>query len=699
MSAYETYQGHVGVKLAYIVSRAAKSQNMHPDSLRLITYSAYQKRAQRTPGLRLREGRGAGNEVLLSWTNLPTDWQTKLRKAFGDPTAERNPLEYYYQRDAKAAAYFSGATPDSFQYPDGSYPTPEQAERWTINASVLNALSQLKEDRETSCKMRGSTLRGLWPSLINDTTNFNDILKRTGEGHTLPTTIKLKNRLEKYLKKGGYITLVDGRAKNTNAQVVTPEMLEIWRDIYAGQRGYKPDYTEVSRRYDSFRIGIIDVIIADTGEVYDRTLPCFKPASRSTVYAHQSDWQHRAPTHARRSGDRQKFKTEFETYHKLIQPEWAGSIISIDDRQPPFKTLAGNRMWFYLGLDLGSEAITTWVHGESKEGIILEFYRAMVRNYMDWNLMLPYELEGESSLNSSFTNTFLKPGAMFPKVRIEANNARGKRIEAHFRQLRYGIEKKREGWIARPHAKDETNQAATDKVPQLPKQQIIQQGLADIAKWNNTLHGDQDLHPGMTRWDVFLDKQHPQLQPYNWPAILSGLGYTTETSMKAGRITLQGKHRVVGHHGTVATGDALINIMKQIEGEKVDVRWLDNNEGEVLKALVFDKSGRMVCELLGDLAYHRATLEQTPQCLINREITSAYAATVQGYISRGRKAINTIAIVENEQPAKSSRFVMPGIKPKYIIPTESAKPLPQILTDFEAESNSLRNSSKLSDRF
>ncbi len=119
----------------------------------------------------------------------------------------------------------------------------------------------------------------------------------------------------------------------------------------------------------------------------------------------------------------------YEPFHKLKQPEFAGSIISVDDRQPPFEYAAGKRMWFYCGADLGSKAFTCWVYGTSKEGIILEFYPQMVRNYTKWGLQLPYELECESSLNANYKTSLLQPGAMFQQVRIEANNARGKGIE------------------------------------------------------------------------------------------------------------------------------------------------------------------------------------------------------------------------------------------------------------------------------
>lgn len=307
-------------------------------------------------------------------------------------------------------------------------------------------------------------------------------------------------------------------------------------------------------------------------------------------------------------------------------------------------------------------------------------------------LKLPYEIEGESSLNSSYTDTFLKPGAMFQAVRIEANNARGKRIEAFYRPLRYGLEKKREGWLARPHAISETNQQSAHKAPLIPTDEIVLGCLRDIEKWNNTLHSNQTKHPGMTRWDVLMDCQHPKLVGYNWPAILSGLGRETKSTMRAGRITLQGQHRMVGQDGRLATGEALITIMRLIEGKQVLVRWLDDNDGGVLKSLVYDMQGVLICELLTDFTHARATIEKTPQDTINESLTAAYVATVQGFAKDGKNAINNVTIIERTAPVVSKRFVMPGLKPTTEPRNEPAPELDPIETEFKTPLKSFKTS-------
>ncbi|MCH7400093.1 hypothetical protein MM236_19010 [Belliella sp. DSM 107340] len=689
--AYDMYQSQIGVRISYLISDADKK---HPNSLELTSYDAYKQRSCRVPGFRLKSGKGPGNEALVSWEAMPHEWKEMCKSKFGDPSVDYNPLEKHFQISPEAKAYY-----DNFQFDNDEYLTPEQKKKYTLNASVMESIIRLKSDRLAQRKSRGGSIRGIWDTLANDTVAFNDRLKALGHGqHTLPGSVKrLRMRHDNFLKFK-YEEFVDKRNNNNNAQVVTPVMIELWQAIFAGQRNRKPTYIEVALRYEAFLKGDLDIINNQTGELFNPNNPEYRPASESSVYSYQAAWAQRAVSFSLRSGDNQKFKAAFDPWHRLKQPEFAGSMISIDDRQPPFEYAPGKRMWFYNAIDLGSEAFTCWVWGDTKEGIIEEFYRQIVRNYMAWGLKLPYELECEMSLNSSYKDNLLANGAMFQQVRIEANNARGKRIEAYYRQLRYGFEKEEDGWIARPFAISESNQKGAGKLPILPKDQIVQNALRAIENWNNTLHSDQNLNPGMTRWEVFMEKQHPELTETNWAGILPHIGYETKSSMNLGRIILQGKHRVVGYDGEVALGAKLINILKRIEGKDLIVKWLDDHEGNVLKSLVYDLEGNQICELLGDLGYNRSTLERKGKVdeEQNREIMSAYAATVQGYIRRNAHQIESVTLIEKPKQTKKA-FVMPGLA-KY---TESKRE-PEVLESEEVindQQYTKKYSTSTADRF
>ncbi len=657
-SPYQPHNGAVGVRLSYVLKADDRA---HAESIQATTYNAYEKKVQRNPYMRLRRGLGAGNEVLLRFDAMPREWQEAMVEKFGKPSTVSNALEEHFELSGTFRMYY-----DSYTHPSTSESlTPEQVTKYTLNASVIDAVVRLKVARETQRTRLGGSTRGIWKTLIADAMAFQTILAtKYGAQHTLPKSERhFRDRVREYIN-GGLESLVDGRIGNDNAQRVTPEMEALWNDMYSGQK-HKPYFKDVARDYRAFLDGKKDVVNGTTGELYDRTDTAFREVDDRSVLKYLSKWKSRVATHSKRSGNRQRFLVQHIPHAKMHRPHYAGSIISVDDRQPPFKYASGggNRMWMYMAQDLGSDAITVWTHGETKEGIILEFYRQMVRNYTEWGVALPDSIECESSLNASYRDTFLAPGAMFRNVRIIANDARSKRIERTFGIFRYQHEKQEDGFIPRVTAKSEANQERPGKEEFIPKEVIVQKELAMVAEWNNALHPDQELHPGMSRWDVFLDKQHPDLMPPNWRGLLPSLGYRTVSSMNLGRVKLQGKMCVVSSNGTdVALGDDLIRIMEKIEGEQVQVWWLDGNDGQVLRAIVQDMNGRTICELLDDMPYHRAIIEQTAQCKRNMELTAAYRGTVEGFIRQTVKRLSPTMVIETNRPATNGRFQMPGLK-------------------------------------
>jgi len=308
------------------------------------------------------------------------------------------------------------------------------------------------------------------------------------------------------------------------------------------------------------------------------------------------------------------------------------------------------------------------VYGKTKEGIITEFYRQMVRNYTEWGVNLPDGLEAESALNSSFKDTFLQEGYMFQNVRIEANNARGKKIERYFGSLRYGSEKKREGWLARPHARKESNQTGSTPVPQIPYETIVEGALQDIYDWNNQPHS-QD--PTRTRWEYFMQMQHPELKPTNWAAILPHLGYHQKSSCHTGYIKLQGRARAIAQDGAICLGESLITVMRAIEGKEVDVYWLDDNAGNVLKALAFYE-GRYICEVQEMPRYAKAAIARAPGWEQIRELQSSYVASVEGFIRNQEKSLRKINVYEQPKPAPANGFYIPGMAQKRFVPADDA---------------------------
>lgn len=647
------------------------------------TYEALKKAIKRYEGkaygIKKVQNGGGGHPMLIDFDSL----DAKMQAIIKDPRKVDHILERFYSVDPAAVTFYS-----SFQFDDDTYLDSEYQEKYIINASVLKACISLREARILERISKGGTTRGILATICTDATSFNQTLQvKYKVSHTLPESEKRFKEALKAFENESYRSLISKHHKNDRSRKVTDQTLDLLKSLFADEQK-KPTATKVHRIYNSFIAGYMDVLNHSTGELFNPK--DFKSLSDATVKNYMATWENAIATLQIRSGNRQVFMGNFKPYHSFDKPKFAGSIISIDDRQPPFKMPDGNRLWFYNGIDLASEAFVCWVHGKSKEGIILEFYRQLVRNSVKYGFKMPAELEAEMSLNSSFTQTFLKPGAMFQHVKIEANNARGKRIERYYGNLRYDIEREREGWLARPKAIKESNQAGPKEAKRLPYDTIVYGCLQDIENWNNQPHS---VHTHLTRWEVFEQMQNPDLADTNWQSFLPYIGRETKTSVNTGIIKLNNSLFVLGIDDKIATGEKLINIMRQVEGEQVSIYWLDDDvTGEVIKALVF-LGTRYVCEAVAKPMPQRATIEKTPKDLEDFALFNAYVATIEAYGRSTRKAIDTVSY-RDITPKASKSFVMPGLNttPPPAPPIDDLEPdEDELVITWPSHKNSLKN--------
>ncbi len=642
------------------------------------TLGALQKQLQRDEdkmyGVKRLQYGGNGRKLLIDYDTL----SKKIQSELVDPRKAAHPIEPYFKFDADAVRFYS-----KFKR-NGRGMEPEEQERYIINASVLKAVVALEDARtQERIKMRGN-LSGLIESLRKDVVSFQDILKiqhnKSHEFpgtfidgkctvcnhqvlHTLPISPRFKDAFKAFKntdETGGYFSLIKdpNGVKALNALKVDARVEMLLNALFKNQL-HKPTPTEVARNYEGFINGYVEVYSEDTGELFNPK--DFPALSQSTIVSWINKWENQIATHKARSGNRQQYMGAFKPHHQMDLPVFAGSLLSIDDRQPPFwYDNHRNRAWFYIGIDVASQCITSVVSGKSKEGIIEEFYRQIVRNYTEWGICLPSELECESSLNSNYRDTLLRPGAMFDNVRIEANNARGKYIERMFGKVRYDLEKVNAGWIARPTAGSEANQASSTPTKIIPYDQLINDRMHDLERWNNMPHPSE---PTMTRFEYFISKQHPDLKPTNWESILPYIGYKTETSCQVGYVTLQNQKRAIAENGKILTGEALIQKMKIIEGKELDVYWLDDNNGNVLKSLVYLRgTSKLVCEIMEMPRYNRATIERTPQDEEARKLQSSYVASVEAFARQQLNSIEKIQIINNTPTTLNSNFKFSTLK-------------------------------------
>jgi hypothetical protein len=644
MNPYEQFNNCIGVQARFLYD-GGKAKQTIDESLRLLSYDSLNYKVNNQAIKKLRP-QGPNTPLLVCFKSLPTQWQKLLVQSFGEPQKQvrQTLFEQYYRKDVAAWEFYIG-----YKKNNGIGLDNNLIEKYTLNASVLNAIYSLNKAMcDERRKLRGTigaqTIQGIqklsvWDVVVNEAIRFRAI-----EAHTLPDHADSIRKLLNRFKKEGPKVLINGRVDNNNARVVTNDVVELLNNLFAGQP-HKPNYSDVANTYESFLNGYTEVINNSTGEMYNPKE--FPKLSKASITNYLSEWTNKIGNEMLRENNRQRMIGKFTPYHSFEKPKYSGTILSIDDRQPPFKydngTDSGARMWFYMGIDLASEAWTCWVYGESKVGIILEFYRQMVRNYAEWGFNLPAELEGEMSLNSAYLDTFLKEGEMFEKVHIEANNARGKGVERYFGKLRYGKERIKEGWIARPKALAEANQGDDTKIIKLPKTTIIQNSLHDIEEWNNEPHRSAE---GKTRWEYFCENQHPKLLPTNYHAILPHIGYSTKTSCKVGNILLNNATFLLGENGKVALGNRLIELMAELEGQDIHIRWLDNNDGSILKAFIYIGT-QYYCEAVAKPLPQKAQKERTDDDDIKIETLSSYATTVQKFMKQRMQSVDKVTVINN----------------------------------------------------
>lgn len=677
MIPYEYHNEQLGVKASVLI----EGRNADQNSLRLIGARGLQLRIEKGYIKRLRNP-GPNTPTLIKWDSLERAWQKLLIETFGEPQrlVRQSLFEKHYSRDSRAIEFYT-----TYQLMDGKFLPDDVIDEYTLNASVLNTVDTIYNKRYELRKSLRGGVADIWTIVVNECNRFRNI-----QEHTLPANAASLRRKLKDYKKEGYKALIHGNFCNKSALLVDERTNNLLNAMFARQKD-KPTPTEISRQYDGFLNGYVSVVSNETGEIYDPQE--FPKLSQATITNYLAKWINRAATHAIRSGDRQKLMGQYRPYHSLGMPNFSNSIISIDDRVPAFKMPNGKRVWFYNGVDLGSQAYVAWVYGEDKDGIILDFYRQLVRNYSEWGFNLPAELECESSLNSSYRETFLNEGAMFQYVRMEANNARGKRVEGYNKQMRYELEKHWDGYNSRPFAKSEPNQQGPGEPKELPYDHIIEIGLKSIETWNNKEHS---IIKGKTRWEVFTENQNPDVKPTNWRAFLPLLGYRTQTSCNTGIIKVNNTECLIGENGSIVFSERLIGLMSQIEGKDLDIYWLDGNDGKLLKALVYLRgTDRFVCEAVAKPKYNRARIEQTPADLEARTLMSKYVASVDGFINGGRRKIDHVTVIDERPATLNNKFQIPQLRrPSSDIPVYDDVQVMEDPDEFEMALNAIATGNK-----
>lgn len=220
MNPYEFYDRKLGVKIKFLISNRNKSE----ESLSFMTYRSLKKRMDSNTCCEKQLRRGSlGQDALILFSSLSQEWRDAIVFKFGAAQKEikKDWFAQNYISDRKAFDFFV-----AHRYGDNNNEKLDLklVEQYTFNASVLNTVLEIKNNRKAYVKALGHVRIDIWDSLSKDVNAFREV------DHNLPTTKDGLRRKATRYNKEGYTSLVSGKLKNSNAKKVNTKEQEALLD-------------------------------------------------------------------------------------------------------------------------------------------------------------------------------------------------------------------------------------------------------------------------------------------------------------------------------------------------------------------------------------------------------------------------------------------------------------------------------------
>ena len=178
----------------------------------VMSYHTYLSRCHRKQLIRSREGKGLGNEALLSYHDLPQNLKNICIEKLGHPQQASfpNPLERYILPDVKASEFFS-----QHVKPNGEgFKMKEQIIKAT-SCMILNAITFFLKENQTSRQNK----KTMWESI---TQAVKDLDKSRWQFKLPENQRALERRYKEYLQDG-YATFIHKGEGNLNVAKVKDE--------------------------------------------------------------------------------------------------------------------------------------------------------------------------------------------------------------------------------------------------------------------------------------------------------------------------------------------------------------------------------------------------------------------------------------------------------------------------------------------
>ena len=556
----------------------------------------------------VRFGKGLGNYALIEIATLPQRFKDRIKAKYGE--MEQNILKdwfgQHYRIDAEARSFYT-----RFRFEDGSALPPDKINEYMVNASVLKAVVSVMADTNIMRKaMNGQTIN--WGEMAGAISYY-----QVEFGHTLPLSPhRFRERVNAYQKEG-YESLISKKFKNQNTRKVNYRIERLLLSL--DSQDERPYNTTVAEMYNMFLMGELVVADVETGEVFDPKDFTDKKGnpivlSEATIANYLNTPKNKA-LRAKLHDTQWDFNNQYRPYHLRAHAVYALSKISLDDRDLPRPMPNGQRVKAYYAYDVVSGAVVGYAYNRLKtRDLFLDCMRNMFQTLDRNGFYMPAELEVEHHLVENFADGLMKAGVVFPLIRwCNPGNSREKRAEHFNRAKKYGVEKRLQVGVGRWYARLEANRPKVEKVydeqnntykeKSYSYEELVADDIRAIQEYNNQLHPNQKMYPGMTRWDVLAGRQNPDLRPFDKAVLYRFIGNQTTTTIK------QNMYCTVQYQQYRLPSPAEIEKLAP-RNMKVDAYWLPDADGNVNEVYLY-QNGEYICTCSLLERYNEATAEQT----------------------------------------------------------------------------------------
>lgn len=558
----------------------------------------------------VRRGGGAnGCCALIAIDSLPTKYKEAVEKMYpgGDEVRIKTWVLSNYEIDQAAIAFFHDRSKTGIDLDE------KKKREYITNASVLNCCIKLYERARDSQRLFGGKYN--WDMMTKTIETLREEL-----GHTLPaSTLRFRKKVNDY-KRNGYGCLISGKFGNQSARKVDYKTKLLVRGLVVLPN--KPYNSNVHEMYISFVCGELDVYNPKTGELFnpddftdkngdpkylsESTINNIlnEPATKMLIEKSLSSWS--------------TFMHEQMPYMHRHNGRFSLSQITMDDVDLTRKLKdTKQRVHAYYAYDVVSQCVIGASYARKKdERLVVDCFRDMFRLIARHGWGIPAGIEVENHLMSQYKEGFLKAETVFQFVRFCAPlNSQEKYAEPlNGAKKRSVIHKNHEG-IGRFYGKgkwrqeyqkisDETNELYEDK-EYFTWEQLVADDRKDNEEWNNTLHPNQKMYPGMTRWQVLEANINPNLLPYDARTLAYHIGERVETSIRRNSTVR------VAHEDWWLSSTSVLERLEP-NNYKVTACYLPDDEGAPQEVFIYQK-GKYIDTVEKVNTYSRVMAEQTEE--------------------------------------------------------------------------------------